>query len=73
MGSAASGPHLSCCWACCPSFFACCSFVNHLDEVPELPPFDSYVQVPHGMWLRDDLVLLQVRWSCVTASQSRLQ
>ncbi|KAL4443454.1 hypothetical protein ABPG75_011191 [Micractinium tetrahymenae] len=36
-------------------------YVNHLDTVPELPPFDSFRQVPHGMWLRDDLVLLQDR------------
>ncbi|KAL4422239.1 hypothetical protein ABPG77_009714 [Micractinium sp. CCAP 211/92] len=36
-------------------------YVNHLDTVPELPPFDSFRQVPQGMWLRDDLVLLQDR------------
>ena len=75
--------------------------VNHLDQVPVLPPFDSFkqvndatcalmrlqasqqagwtmatplllavlirsgvpslAQVPHGLWLRDNLVLLQVR------------
>ncbi|KAI7840420.1 hypothetical protein COHA_005851 [Chlorella ohadii] len=33
--------------------------VNHLDQVPVLPPFDSFKQVPHGLWLRDNLVLLQ--------------
>lgn len=36
-------------------------YVSHLDTVPELPLFDSFRQVPHGMWLRDDLVLLQAR------------
>ncbi|PRW39229.1 solute carrier family 40 member chloroplastic [Chlorella sorokiniana] len=34
-------------------------YVNHLDQVPTLPPFDSFKQVPHGLWLRDNLVLLQ--------------
>ncbi|GAB4818528.1 hypothetical protein N2152v2_005574 [Parachlorella kessleri] len=36
-------------------------YVNHLDQVPSLPPFDSFHQVPEGLWLRDDLVLLQDR------------
>lgn len=42
-------------------------YVNHLDEVPTLPPLDAYVQVPEGLWLRDGLVLLQA--SCVGPSR----
>ena len=38
-----------------PSFFLPCS------QVPSLPPFGDFAQVPEGLWLRDDLVLLQVR------------
>lgn len=45
----------------CVSLFPTGRYVNHLDTVPELPPFDSFRQVPQGMWLRDDLVLLQAR------------
>jgi hypothetical protein len=26
-----------------------------------MPPFGDFRQVPHGMWLRNNLVLLQVR------------
>ncbi len=55
-----SQPH-SCGALRCVSLFPTGRYVNHLDTVPELPPFDSFRQVPHGMWLRDDLVLLQAR------------
>ena len=38
-----------------------CRYVSNLGQVPSLAPFDVFRQVPHGMWLRDNLVLLQVR------------
>lgn len=45
--------------------------VSNYDKVPSMPPFDNYFQVPHSIWLIDEMALLQV-WGVGSGMGCRL-